>query len=103
MGKTPYRCKQYGKAFIYRSSLVKHERIHTGEKPYECKQCGKAFSHGHQLTQHQKIHTGEKPYEHAECGQACSRADDVENPSEYKGGARAFLQLSPLPCDEGDS
>uniref|UniRef100_A0A7N9CKG1 Zinc finger protein 8 n=1 Tax=Macaca fascicularis TaxID=9541 RepID=A0A7N9CKG1_MACFA len=63
-------CKECGKAFSQNSSLVQHERIHTGDKPYKCAECGKSFCHSTHLTVHRRIHTGEKPYECQDCGRA---------------------------------
>ncbi|NWU26541.1 ZSC20 protein, partial [Dyaphorophyia castanea] len=50
-------------------SLVRHQKIHSGEKPYECLECGKSFSERSSLRHHQRIHTGERPYKCLECGQ----------------------------------
>ncbi|XP_055421407.1 histone-lysine N-methyltransferase PRDM9-like [Bubalus kerabau] len=68
-GEKPYVCKECGKSFNWRSDLTKHERTHTGEKPYVCGECGRSFSVKNYLTAHQRIHTGEKPYVCGECGQ----------------------------------
>ncbi|XP_045313946.1 zinc finger protein 79-like [Leopardus geoffroyi] len=67
-GEKRYECSECGKAFSQSTCLTQHQRIHTGEKPYECNQCGKAFSQSSHLTLHQKTHTGEKPYECNQCG-----------------------------------
>lgn len=55
-----YVCDQCGKAFTRTSSLLQHERIHTGERPYECAECGKAFVRCSGLYRHQKSHSTER-------------------------------------------
>ncbi|XP_029794400.1 uncharacterized protein LOC115290713 [Suricata suricatta] len=69
-GEKPYDCHQCGKAFSHRSSLSRHLMSHTGESPYECNACRKAFFDRSSLTVHQRIHTGEKPFKCSECGKA---------------------------------
>nr|XP_042132116.1 zinc finger protein 2 isoform X1 [Peromyscus maniculatus bairdii] len=69
-GEKPYACPECGKAFSHRSSLSRHLMAHTGESPYECSACGKAFFDRSSLTVHQRIHTGEKPFKCNECGKA---------------------------------
>uniref|UniRef100_M3YAB3 C2H2-type domain-containing protein n=1 Tax=Mustela putorius furo TaxID=9669 RepID=M3YAB3_MUSPF len=54
-----YICDQCSMAFPRTSSLLQHERIHTGERPYECTQCGKAFVSCSGLHRHQKMHSAE--------------------------------------------
>ncbi|CAO2578905.1 Zinc finger protein 2, partial [Lemmus lemmus] len=72
-GESPYECSACGKAFFDRSSLTVHQRVHTGEKPFKCSECGKAFFDRSSLTRHQRIHTGESPYECQQCGKAFSQ------------------------------
>lgn len=49
-----------GKPFRERSSLINHQRTHTGEKPHGCIQCGESLSQKSHLLSHQMTHTGER-------------------------------------------
>lgn len=56
------KCDICEKAFVQKSDLTAHRRIHTDEKSYKCDICEKAFGQKSSLTIHRRIHTGEKPY-----------------------------------------
>ncbi|XP_078073849.1 uncharacterized protein LOC144497024 [Mustelus asterias] len=57
-----YKCEVCNKGFVTFTSLLKHQRVHTGEKPFTCEECDKSFSDSSNLRRHQRIHTGEKPF-----------------------------------------
>uniref|UniRef100_A0A3B3C4X7 C2H2-type domain-containing protein n=1 Tax=Oryzias melastigma TaxID=30732 RepID=A0A3B3C4X7_ORYME len=66
--KQEYKCETCGKAFQFRSRLLRHMIIHTGVKPFSCHVCGKRFNQKSILIVHQRIHTGERPYPCDVCG-----------------------------------
>uniref|UniRef100_A0A8B9XTB6 Zinc finger protein 8 n=1 Tax=Bos mutus grunniens TaxID=30521 RepID=A0A8B9XTB6_BOSMU len=85
-----HACKECGKAFSQNSSLVQHERIHTGHKPYKCAECGKSFCHSTHLTVHRRIHTGEKPYACQDCGRAFNQNSSLGRHRRTHTGEKPF-------------
>lgn len=66
----------FRQAFLRKSDLDRHYRIHTNQRPWRCevKDCGKTFIQRSALTVHLRTHTGEKPYrcDNDECQKAFS-------------------------------
>ncbi|XP_071836122.1 uncharacterized protein [Apostichopus japonicus] len=69
-----HRCPVCKKCFLHVSSLVRHERIHTGVKPYQCRICFKPFSDAGNRAKHERIHMRVKPFACMYCGKTFSAA-----------------------------
>lgn len=73
----PYICPVCNKAFIRKSHLTAHERVHSGERPYECKVCNNRFTQMSSLKNHERIHTGERPYVCKTCGKSFAQVSTL--------------------------
>ncbi|KAJ8787339.1 hypothetical protein J1605_005744 [Eschrichtius robustus] len=93
-GKKPHGCSVCGKTFSNKFKLIEHQRTHKGEKPYVCSECGKAFLRKFQLTEHQKTHMGNKPHVCSICGKAFYRKFKL---TEHW---RTRTEVNPYECTE---
>lgn len=73
-GEKPYQCEESGKSFNNSSHFSARPGIHTGERPHVCPDCGKSFSKSSDLRAHHRTHTGEKPYGCQDCGKCFSKS-----------------------------
>lgn len=119
-GEELYRCIACGENFTVYSSLMKHERIHTGEeelcpsvsggqgyhpsgglaileqqisggeKPYRCPTCGKSFNKSSAFRFHKRIHTGERPYSCTSCGKSFSQRSNLILHEKTHTGVKPF-------------
>ncbi|KAM4034779.1 uncharacterized protein ACNLHF_021470 [Anomaloglossus baeobatrachus] len=89
-GEKPYLCPECGKYFNQKSHLVIHQRTHTGEKPFSCSECGKCFTEKSNLITHQKTHTGEKLYSCSECGKCFNQKSYLVRHQRTHKGEKPF-------------
>ncbi|XP_074827505.1 uncharacterized protein LOC141998542 [Natator depressus] len=73
----PCQCPDCGRSFVWSSTLMAHQRLHTGERPYKYPdlqrnpslfpESRKCFAENSAQTKHQQFHPGGSPYACPDC------------------------------------
>ncbi|KAL0272843.1 UNVERIFIED_CONTAM: hypothetical protein PYX00_005667 [Menopon gallinae] len=71
-------CKQCGRMFHHRNSLMYHLKSHLGERPHHCEVCGKGFFATSALKVHMRQHSGVKPFKCEFCGRNFRQWGDLK-------------------------
>lgn len=71
-------CKQCGRMFHHRNSLMYHLKSHLGERPHQCEVCGKGFFATSALKVHMRQHSGVKPFKCEFCGRNFRQWGDLK-------------------------
>lgn len=64
----PKDCPYCKKLFSTHHSMLRHQRIHTGQKNYLCRFCTLRFNQSATLRRHELTHSNEKPFTCEFCG-----------------------------------
>lgn len=114
-GLHPFVCELCGASFTTSSSLVKHNRIHTGERvnscqtyprmiqsnvflfissqPYACEYCPMRFAALGTLKNHTRTHNGARPFACGICGRKFSQRSDCLSHQETHTGTAAGILM----------
>ena len=76
-----HQCDVCQKSFMWKESLTRHKRLHSGKSVFTCEMCEKTFYVKAHLLSHIIIHTGEKPFTCEICQKGFSQKSFVSDAS----------------------
>ncbi|XP_050437632.1 zinc finger protein 239-like [Adelges cooleyi] len=91
-GETPFKCRVCAKSFTRNTNLKIHERVHTGEKPFKCTVCNKTFSQNNNLKRHELVHKGKNRFKCRACAKSFSTNGNL------KTQERVHTEENPFKC-----
>ncbi|XP_064092753.1 adult enhancer factor 1-like isoform X11 [Macrobrachium nipponense] len=74
-----HQCPFCPYASTFKTNLVNHVKVHTGEKPYACVLCPAKFAQKGNLKKHIQSHRGEKPFACSKCAYRSTKKEYLLN------------------------
>ncbi|XP_066970675.1 zinc finger and BTB domain-containing protein 14-like isoform X20 [Macrobrachium rosenbergii] len=78
-GYKNHQCPFCPYSSTFKTNLVNHVKVHTGEKPYACMLCPAKFAQKGNLKKHIQSHRGEKPFACSKCAYRSTRREYLLN------------------------
>ncbi|XP_064092755.1 adult enhancer factor 1-like isoform X13 [Macrobrachium nipponense] len=78
-GYKSHQCPFCPYSSSFKTNLVNHVKVHTGEKPYACVLCPAKFAQKGNLKKHIQSHSGEKPFACSKCAYRSTRREYLVN------------------------
>ena len=91
-----FKCNICSAKFVYKQSLNRHLRKHSGEKPHKCRYCSSTFAEKYVLQNHELTHSGDRDTKCPHCPKMFTKIGIKRHVREV------HLEIKPFKCDSCD-